>query len=518
MCIIERKTYLHRDGRQETIETTKRCPRAVGSHLCRHIERRSVQQHQIVETRPSTGRTSSDGVIVTEGRDGCQRVYRDLSKRSSNSSSIRRSTTMSDRSPVSTPSSASSPFYEEVKPSAPTPPPAAPVFPFRERARTFSPLSPPEPTRIITPEGTAIYDRPPSLELPRAINNERPSTSAGERRSSVSSTQAEVDEPEETSSSRPRLRPSIRIDTSARPSRSSSSPSVESPGLSSLPRVGSLRRDSGRRDSGKEMPRRDSKKPDRNRSDSDRQRRTEQERHRRDEDERQARLERARLDASDRRQSAREELAREASRERHRQAAAAALEGQQPVNDPIQQGREAEVAQMAREQAAAAARRRESVNSERNIDDRLSRDADRARYEAARNSPIYALPRRMTGDSYNLPSSPISARSPPPITARSQPISARSPPVSARSPTTFPPPIVHQYPSVRRNSTTIHERGDEVIARARARAETGRLSGALGGMSIQDPYDKEYEFVDEEYVGEDQDRRRERERRRQFYR
>lgn len=505
MCIIERKTYLLFDGRQEIVETTRRCPRAVGSHLCRHIDRRTSQP-QVVETRPSSGRpsidsTPSDGVIITEGFNGRQRIYRDLSKRSSNSSSIRRSTTMSDRSPISTPSSASSPSYVEVKPSAPTPPPAAAGFPFPERTRApYPPVLPPAPGRIITEAGTAVYDHPPSLELPRAFDNERPSSTGRERRASVSSTRAEVDEP---SSSRPRRRPSIKIDTGIRPPTTSSSPSVDSPRLSDLPRVSSLRRDSG-----KEVPRRDSRKADRQRSYSDRQRRTERDSRRQDEDDRQARLERERLGESDRRQSAREALARAASRERHRQAAAAALEGQQRDDDPIQQARDAELAQMARERADAA-RRHESDNTPRYVDDQLRRDADRARYQATRNSPVNYSPRRLTGETFTPASPPISARSP--IPARSS----------------LYQPIVHQYPSARRNSNTFRERGDDVIAREQARgaaAATERLTNALGRMSVEEPYDDDgYDLVDDYYVDESEEQRRrrraeERERHQRFYR
>ena len=507
MCIIERKTYIY-PGEERTVETPRRCPRASGSRLCNRVDYKSVQPVRVVEASPSKDfNNSSDGVIVTEGRDGRHRVYRDLSKRSSNSSSIRRSNTMSDRSPISTPSSASSPSHVEVKPEAPTPPPAAPGFPFPERTRMPypPPLSPLDPGMIVTPDGTAVYDRPPSLDSPRAVDNERPRTSHADRRSSVSSTTAEVDDSVEPGPSRPKYRgPGISIDTTFRPSTSSSSLSFESPGLSNLLRVSSLRRDSVR-----ETPRRDSRrKPERRRTDSDHQHcqsRAEEDRRRRqdeeeEEEERQARIERGRLAESDRRQSARVEMAREASRERHRQETAAALEGSQRdflEEDPIELQREAELAQMARERAATTARQRDSDQAQRHADDQLRSDADaHAQYYGARDlgSPRASLPRRTTRDSYTfVPSPTLSARSP--FSGTGQ-------------------PVIHQHISARsRDSQTIRERGEEVIAREQARAATERLGSALRGMSMDDPiYDDEYELVDEYYVGEGQDRRRRRRR------
>lgn len=507
MCVIERKTYESPDGQRRIVETSIPCPRAVGSQLCKHVRRRSFDRVQVSETRPSSTTTTninpSDGYIVTEGTGGRQRVYRDLSKRSSNSSSVRRSTTMSDRSSVTTPSSTSSPSpYVEVKPEAPSPPPAAPGFAFVERVRAPYP-PPPDPSRIITPDGTAIYGRPPSLELPRATNNERPFPPRKESDSSVSSTRAEVDELVQPSSSKTRRRPSIKIDTTARPSTSSSSAYASSPGLSDLPGVSRLRSDSA-----KHMSNSSSRKAGRSRADSSRQARSEQERRRQEEDDHQARLERERLAGTDRRQSTREALLREASRERHRQDAAAALEGQQRLDDPVQRRRDAEYAQMARERAATAARERGSHEAQRYSDDQASRYADdqarryvdeearryaddqlrrdaelRARYQEAQRSPLSAR-RRMTGEEYGYGHT-------------TRPISARSPSYTV---------AVHQYPSAR----TISERGEEVIAREQARAATERLSSAVGGMSMED--DVEYDYVDVDDFGGERRRRRRQDR------
>lgn len=478
MCVIERKTYFHDDGRQETIEKTRPCHRAVGKHLCRHVERRSFEVARVVETKPSSSSTTPprndrDGYIVTEGSRGQQRLYRDLSKRSSNSSSVRRSTTMSDRTtPVSTPSSASSPSYVEVKPEAPSPPPAAPGFPFTERTRT--PYSSSRPLPSFTKDGTAIYDRPPSLDQPRAFDNERPSSRQLEKESSFSSTTAEVDDADEPTMPSRRHRPSVSFDSTARPATSSStaSGSVSSPGISQL--KSALRRDSGRDVDRKSSPRK-------HRSDSDRQRR------KADEDDRQARLERDRLAESDRRQSAREQLARNASRERrdrHRREAAEALEGvrthtptsDRDRDDPIQRGRDAERAEMERERERAAQLRR----GDEYHDDQLRRDAEaRAQYNIQQPLPSRA----------QLAPRPSSSSSSKPNTSPRNPITS----ARAFNTTTAMQPRIHQAVApapapVRRESRsegqTIAERGADVIARERARAAGRELNDVLGDERV----------------------------------
>lgn len=497
MCIIERKTYYHTNGREETIEKARPCHRAVGNRLCKHVERRSFEAARIVETKPSSSSTTPpekdrEGYIVTEGTRGQQRMYRDLSKRSSNSSSIRRSATMSDRTtPVSTPSSASSPSYVELKPEAPSPPAAAPGFPFGERTRT--PYSSSKPRPSFTKDGTATYEHPLSFDQPRAYDRERSASSNLEKESSFSSTTAEVDEVDEPALSERRRRPSISIDTTTRPTTSSSttSASTSSPGLSQL-------KSALRRDSGKDVDRRSSRG---HRADSDRQRRQE----RQDEDDRQAGLERERLAASDRRQSTRDKLARDASherRERHRREAAETLEGTRTPasarDDAIQQGREAERAEMERERERAAQLRREDDLSKQYCDDQLRRDADaRARFEARQRTdsarprfpPQAQLQAQASGSPRPSSASPTSARSP--IT------SARA--FSGSNNTSVQPmqPRVHQQvpPPLRRESQgqTISERGADVIARERAKAAGQSLNEALGGMSLQDEREKEAE-------------------------
>ena len=543
MCIIDRKTYLHSDGRRETVETTTPCDRASGRNLCRHVVRREARGAQLVEVAPSTGRTPTSRVSVNDSSGIRTREYRPERNRSSGSSSVRRSRTMSERSSISTPSSVSSPSYSEPKTAGPMPPPLTETMssPLERRRQPYPPIPPPGP--IITEDGTAQYSWPPSLSGERAAEMERPSTSAGERTlprqdSSFSSTKAEIGDTEPGPSKAP-LKPSIKVRTDIRSSTSSSTPSVESPGLSNLPGVGRH----SRKDSGKDVPQRQSstrqvrypsdsdrerrkkregKRPetprrsgtqddrlrrdaeDRRRRDEDRSSRDEADRRRREEDDRQAAIERSRIAGSDRRQSARDELAREAararlrditdpprsepiqreaSRERHRQASYAALEGegyeQEEEYDPTQPYIDAEYEQMARERAAAA-RRRESFNDmpppPQYFPDQLRREAE-VRPPRHQTRPMERPPIRPRGYSYNT--SPISARTPLPAS----PQSIRSP-ISARA-----PPMVHQYPSAR-HSGTIPQRGAEVLANLQARGPRGSggppagLNDAFANMNV----------------------------------
>ena len=565
MCIIDRKTYLHSDGRRDTFEKVTRCKRAVGSSLCKNVVRREAQGAQYVETRPSHDRTPSDGVIITEGRDGRKRVYRDLSNRSSNSSSIRRSNTFSERSSMTTPSSTSSPLFPEPKTAGPTPSPSpfGDLPPPLERSRQpYPPFPPPGPEVTIGPDGTAQYSRPPSLYMDRAVEIERPSTSAGERtlprqNSSFDSTKAQVDDSEEPLPPKTKRKSSMKIKTDVRPSRSSSSPSVESPGLSNLPGISHLRKDSG-----KHVPQPESSKQARDRSDSDRNgrkgkgkaakdekprrratdddklkkdaeamRRSEEDRRRSEEDrrrkeaeeERQARIERGRLAESDRRQSARhleaeaarlresfknparDDVPSDSSRERQRQATLSALERDADPEeyDPIHPYLDAEEAQMERERAAAHFRR-ESANAmppppPSYPDDRYRReppnDMSTSYFndQARRDAEARAAYQRRA------------ERDRQPTRPRIN--TYNTSPASTRSPLSFSPraqPVVHQYPSAR-HSGTIPQRGADVIAREQARGsrDSGNMTDAFGNLNVGDdeepqPSEGRYYYYDDQ--------------------
>ncbi|KAK5111294.1 hypothetical protein LTR85_012189 [Meristemomyces frigidus] len=504
MCVVERKTYAHADGRRETFETTRRCPRARDSRPCDRVEHRSSEEARIVERRPNTERAEGDDFLVTEGRNGRERLYRDITRRSSKrtSTTIRRSNTTSKRPSMESPPSTPSPSgYSsvEVRPSAPSPPPAVPAFPVLERERRPR-YGTNEPSRTVAPDGTVFYDRPPLLDLPRATENERHARFAQpepERRSSFASTTTEVNEPIVLGP--PRRRPSIRIRTSDRPPVNTS-PSASSPGLSQLPNLSHLRNDSAR-----DIPKYRPQDP----------RRESSRRQQQAEDDRQAQIERDRLAESDRRQQDRRQQARrnaetatrDASRERkerHRRETADALEGIRARTSLREEQLEGELAQMARERAAASdARNRESDQSERYLQDRLRRDAEAREqcYETRGSTSPRVSRRAIIGERggyapYN--SSPLSARSP-----------------------TYGGVMLHQsqYLSTRRESS-FSAQGADVVAREQARASawnrpqraTRRLSEALGDLDIQDEeYDRdavdgEYE-LDEYYVNEGVQRR-----------
>lgn len=90
MCVIERRTYFHTDGRQETIETVRPCYLAVRNINCRHVERRSFEPGRIVIEN------DRDRYVVTEGSRRQQRMNRDLSRRSSSSTSTSKDATISE--------------------------------------------------------------------------------------------------------------------------------------------------------------------------------------------------------------------------------------------------------------------------------------------------------------------------------------------------------------------------------------------------------------------------------------
>ncbi|KAK3633582.1 hypothetical protein LTR22_020018 [Elasticomyces elasticus] len=447
MCVIERRTYQRSDNREEIHERVRRCRRVAGSTICRDAEIRTVDPSTRIDRRPSNNLTNADDLLVTEGFNGRRNVYREVDTGTRRRGSVRRSNTINTPSPLGNSSPRSS-----DSPEAPSPPAAASMPP-----RPINPLRPTSsdtaPARTVRPDGTAVYDRPPPLDTPRARDNERRTrfadttnwrtTSSSD--SSISSITAEVDDIDTTV--RVPRRPSMSINT-ARLSPTSSSPGTASPGLSQLPRLGSLRHDSVR-----DTPRDHSRQASID----------EWERRRRQEDDRLAQLERDRAAETDRRQQAREE----ARRSRHRAEAAAALEGEsQPRQVSTPTRLEAELAQMARERAEAAAREAEAEQP-RYAYDQLRRDADAVRHRESQSTP--RILRRNTGE-----------------------ISGTSA-LSTRLPAY--PMTIHQSARAPRDST-LEEQGEAIIAREQARgtAEASssrrtqqasrRLSSAMGDLTI----------------------------------
>ncbi|KAK0250096.1 hypothetical protein LTS09_014827 [Friedmanniomyces endolithicus] len=427
MCVIERRTYQHSSGREEIHERVRRCRRAVGTSICADAETRVVEQANLVERRPDADRVDPEALLVTEGFNGRRNVYREIDTRSGRRRSVRRSNTTP--SPFASSSSRSSASYAST----------------------------------LRADGTAVYDRPPSVDFPRALDNERRIrlVEPGEiRRSPASSIMSEVDEAD-TVIRIPR-RPSISVNTT-RLSPATASPTASSPGLSQLPRLGHSRHDSARY-----VPAFRS------------QRESFEERQRRWllEDEQQAQLERDKLAETTRRQQARED----SSRDRHRAEAAASLEGQvqPPRNMPSQLRRSqtllnAELAQMARERAETATRQSYAG-------DLLQRDADLARLEQSRASPR-------------------THRNVSPQSARSHPYSV----------------AIHQHPDTRLEDT-LEERGEAVIAREQTRAPRNaagtsnsrraqqasrRLSYSTGDLTSDGPRSMEVEVdLDDDELSE----------------
>ena len=392
---------------------------------------------------------------------------------------------------------------------------------------TMSGGLPKRPSRTVSKDGTAVYDRPPSLDMPRAPLNER--RTEIRRPTSPSSTTAEDGRVKPEPQSKQRRRPSnvtIFVNSPSSASKASSSPIASSPPLSNLPPISHSRQDSTQdllsreaeaRPKGKQRARVDSDDSEAVCTDSEKYEdptpvfRPSQEkptelnrdqstsyssksktsRHR--DEEYQARIERDRLAESDRRQRLRnsreaelaareraEQIRRDASRERNRRAAAAALEGEdegdnedeyEPENirkTTRERLIEAELAQITRERALHSARKRESLESASAI---------------LRSSPV--SPRRsVTFDGYAYPSS--------------------SSPLSARTSSTTPySVVVHNPPAPpatsHRRDSSLRARGEAVIAREQTRASSSsgdspqqqQLNDSLAALELQEQMDED---------------------------
>jgi len=490
MCLIETKIYTHPDGHREIIETTRPCPRATSTGLCYRVERRTVEQHaRLIERRPAPDRRDSDGLVVTEGRDGTQRIYRDITRRSSIRNSNRSRANTSKRSSLETPSSAPTASYAKIRPEAPSPP--KPLSPGQYQAPPAAPYMSGGMSglnRTVGPDGTAIYGSPPSLDLPRARENERHARTVepqnARRQSNPNPFLSSRDPiPAPSSSTRPHRR-SVRISTPVEDS-SPSAGSPSSPGLSQLPKIDSARHDSAQ----------DFQRPGILRRESERDHAA---RLQREEDERQAELERGRLAESERRQEARRKKHRAArdvsqeSRERHRREAVAALEGKRRGDDRLEQ-LEAEYAQMARERAAAEQRSRDSHLAERmhEANEKPPREIRAQNYQT-RTSPRSS--RRMTNGNYApFTSSPLRP---------AYSVQVHNPPSSSR-----------------RNSDAIRQTGEDVIAGEQARLSgaqraSHRLSAVIlqeDTYAIEDGYELERYYADREFLQERRQRHRRRE-------
>nr|POE87718.1 hypothetical protein CFP56_10947 [Quercus suber]POF00906.1 hypothetical protein CFP56_20854 [Quercus suber] len=449
MCITDRKTYLHPDGSRSTVESTRRCRNAVGARLCDAAQVRETQSARLVERVPrASPRDDSTGEFETEGFNGRKIVYRPVTGVTTGSTSKRSS--LRPTTSGSSPSSLGSQYspgasYVEVRPSPPTPSSAASSSHKRVSFKYGS-------TPAVGQTSTASHGSPSSPDLPRVHHEERhPYLSPSAE--SISSTSATVNDPISS-------QPGGGHRSSMQDGYTSSRGSPSGPALSELPKV-AIRR-----------PRLDSAKSFTAAEGCQRAEMSSRARQRqqREEDEQQAAIEQARLAASDQRQAVRNTLARQASRERHLQDAAAALEGR--ARDAQQQQAASELAQMAHERQQAQQRRRGSQQ-----------------YSPNTTSPVYTRP-RLDHQSYSSPlQSPISPRGPMSLPSRLP----RNPPIVHNN---CPPPIDPTLRPAGYNESDHPDSANEPPRSGRhyshrqstdrggAQRQTQRLEGAMQGMSF----------------------------------
>jgi hypothetical protein len=246
MCIVEQKTYFDADGSPRLIERIRRCENAVGSGTCPNTKR-TLDTVRIVETKPESSSSSRKDEVVTDN-NGRTRTYRDLSRRSSQKHKTGHSKRADKRDSVDLQRPAPSSAFESRR-ASPMPRPGTPNS-APPTMSSFTRDGSSEPAIRFRPNGTAVYDAPPSLlNMPRAPMNERLNTHPAERKVSF-----EDDRPR-------RHHPGPSNNTGARDS-AMSSPTMASPGLSHLPSIRHSRNDSAR-DLPRDLPIRDFVKPER---------------------------------------------------------------------------------------------------------------------------------------------------------------------------------------------------------------------------------------------------------------
>jgi hypothetical protein len=239
MCVVEQKTYYQPDGSQKAFDRVHRCDIAnqPGAPVCSNATRTSGAA-RIVEIKPETTASSSlkKDEIVTDN-NGRPRIYRDIGRRSSHKYKTGHSKRSNDRSSLDGRPSAFDTFKtRQPSPvSRPTTPSSAPP-----RMDSFPPTIRSEPSVRVNRSGTAVYDSAPSLNMPRASDNER---------RKVSFEHDSTDRPR--FERRPERRPSLKVQTGG--PRSGDVPPM-TPGLSRLP---SLRQTHKRTDSAHDHPTRD---------------------------------------------------------------------------------------------------------------------------------------------------------------------------------------------------------------------------------------------------------------------
>lgn len=474
MCVIEHKTYRHADGERRVLETTLRCRNATATRLCSDVRHRSIEATRVVDNTPMSTSSTSDGMLVTETKDGRRRVYRDLSRRSSQRNSIRRSNNTSNRSSADSLAPPVSPSVVEVRSIDLDPPTMSSALP---RRPSYPPTLPPEPTVRLTPDGTAIYDRRPATP-----DRQRPSATQ------------RVSEPGLAN-----RRPSLSIRTSNQRSNTSS-PMSSSPGLSNLPKLSDIRRDSardlplrdssGNRTSDNEFRSREAARESArlSRANSEaKHRREEAEIARAAEDRRLAQLEQDRFAARERARA--ESAAEAASRERRRREDASRERRQREERS---RERHLRATRDALEGELAAKERARDLDLDERLEAELrALDLEKERAAIRRSQQEQAA--RDVGRSY----SPQASRLPLPVVGGGSRYSSASPvsPRGTRRVISYGAPAIHQRDaplasSSGRPSDAIRDRGRAVIEREQAKDLPGRAQQAT--LGLQDALGERY--------------------------
>ncbi|KAF7195179.1 hypothetical protein HII31_03385 [Pseudocercospora fuligena] len=511
MCIVETQTKIFSDGQRENTRIAKRCHRAPVDGICDIVEYKDLSPVRVEERKPSGDRRPSSREIITTDNSGRQRRYVELSRRSSKRTSTGRSKPVDSQLRMDSPTSSSplnSPYT--TRPLAPSPPPLT-DRPSLQSPRRVSFDVPGEATRVVAPDGTAIYSRMSSSRMPNTSRaNDRL-----ERQSSISSLTGEVDDAEPLPR-RPSLKRPDRLSTPGYSSYGSSNTasSASSPGLSNLPRLGHFQQDSGT-----DLSLRDFSKPDtRRRADS-----TLQESFRQSRDERDAQMLRDQLAKSERKRTPKrtaptddlrpsidDEALRESSNERRRRIrreTQAALEGAQEAD-----------------------KRRSQIENDRKLAAEYEQIEKEKLKKKARDSGGYipnpfepsspASSSRSTRTTYEYPTSPVQQRRPLP-SARQMTDTTGGAQLSTRTPR-YGNVQVHNPPSASRMDP-LAERGDRVIQREQMRAvedETRRMNDMFARTNLRDQmeddgfdevYESElYRSSSRRYEGGGEDRRRRR--------
>lgn len=250
MCVVEREIYVQLTGARQIIETERPCRNATATRLCNKVDYRLVQKSYTGLNMPSPRRDRHDDLIVTEGRDGTERVYREITgrHRRRNSRTSRHSASSSgtpisseDSLSVSSPSRYST---VEVKPAAVSPRIRSWDLPQRDRTpdRRVN-----QGHRSKTPEDKNTSDFSPFQKNPRVATNERIKPPNNSERTHRTSNPNHISPPKSPphTDTKP-LRSSLKPQTELKIPSPMTSPIIASPGLSNLPELRHRRDDSAK--------------------------------------------------------------------------------------------------------------------------------------------------------------------------------------------------------------------------------------------------------------------------------